>query len=396
MKKIKVLVLTTSFPLAQDSVSGLFVKRLIDSFPPIVKPLVITPCDNNNNACFGQFGYEVKCFKYAPKKFRVLAHTPGGVPAALQTSKFHFILIPFFLVSMFTKCLVEVRNVELIHANWSICGVIGGLVGRMFSKPVITTLRGEDVNKANTNLFFNVTLKLAIKYSCYIVCVSQTMVKNVKLISADKKFNTKFISNGVSKKLTENYPDKRPAIENKLVLVSVGSLTKNKNTILIIEAVKKLINQKRNVVLNIVGDGPCKSLLIDMIEKYQLQNHIHLHGARESRDVYEIVSRSNIFVLSSFREGRPNVVLESMALGTLVIASKIEGVEEIIENEVSGLLFNPYSCDELVECINRVSDNKTLQKDLPKNALEYIISNSLFWDETAKQYLEIYNTVLAH
>jgi glycosyltransferase involved in cell wall biosynthesis len=178
--------------------------------------------------------------------------------------------------------------------------------------------------------------------------------------------------------------------------VTVGSLTENKNTILVLEAVNKLVKQGENIVLNIIGDGPCRPILKDIIKKYQLQNQVYLHGSLDPKEVYEFVSRSNIFVLSSFREGRPNVILESMALGTLVIASKIEGVEEVIENEVSGLLFNPYNYDELVECIKRVSNEIELQKVLPRNALEYIISNKLFWDETAKQYIELYKTVFTH
>ncbi len=100
-------------------------------------------------------------------------------------------------------------------------------------------------------------------------------------------------------------------------------------------------------------------------------------------------------MLSSFREGRPNVLLEAMALGTLVIASKIAGVEEMIENETSGLLFNPNNCDELVECMRRASNDCELQKVLPRNALKYIESNRLYWDETAMQYMEIYRAILA-
>ena len=394
MKTIKVLVLTTSFPLAQGSVSGLFVKRLVDNFPPDIHPVVVVPCDKNEMP-INQLSYKVKCFNYAPRNIQVLAHLPGGIPAALNSGKFALLLVPFFLIAMFAKCLIEAKDVDLIHANWSVSGVIGGVVGFLYSKPVITTFRGEDVNKAEKNMIYNLVLKLAIKFSTHIVCVSLNMVEKVKLISANKNYNIKFIPNGVDKYLAETANDFHQKKENKLIIVTVGSLTENKNTILIIEAVNKLIKKGKDITLNIIGDGPQKTALESIIKKYQLQNHIHMHGSLESKDVYEIVRRSDMFVLSSFREGRPNVILESMVLGTLVLASRIEGVMEIIENKVSGLLFDPYNCDDLTECINMIIDNYELYDELSRNAQKYIVSNKLFWDETANQYIELYKTVIA-
>lgn len=394
MKTIKVLFLTTSFPLTQKSVSGLFVKRLVDNLPSIVEPMVLTPCGDDSQVCIDQARYKVKCFKYAPRKWRVLAHKPGGIPVALRSNKLNKFLVPLFLVSIFVKCFIEAKNVDVIHANWSICGAIAGIVGKLRSKPVITTLRGEDANKARNNLIFKVILNLSIKYSSLTVCVSKNIAKNLRSASKNHGSNIKFISNGVNQELVQNFYHSRPNTESLLAITTVGSLTENKNTILILEAVNELVIQGSNVTLNIVGDGPCKPILNSFVEKNKLQDRVFLYGSLESADVYELVKNSNIFILSSFREGRPNVILEAMALGTLVIASEIEGVRELIKNRESGLLFNPHKRCELVECLRQVSIDNTLQKTLPKKALDYIVTNKLYWGETANEYAEIYKSIL--
>lgn len=394
MKKIKVLVLTTSFPLTQSSVSGLFVKRLIDCFPSVIEPIVVTPCDENNNNSIEMYDYEIKCFKYAPKKLQVLAHKSGGIPAALQRSKLSLLLVPFFLIAMFVKCFIESKDVDLIHANWSICGVIAGVVGKLRSKPTITTIRGEDGNKSDTSIVFKILLKMTLYFSECVVGVSDSLVYKIKSASKNKDIKVICVPNGVEPSLAKYTQANRPDANKELILISVGNLTDNKNTALVIHAVHELIVQGKNVTLNIIGDGPKRTELKQLIDNYGISKNVYLRGALCSEKVYEFISKSNIFVLSSFREGRPNVLLESMALGTPIVASNIEGVQELISDGISGLLYNPNSCEQLIKCINKIAEDVQLQKKLSANAQNYIKSNKLFWDESAKKYHDLYVSVL--
>ena len=99
-------------------------------------------------------------------------------------------------------------------------------------------------------------------------------------------------------------------------------------------------------------------------------------------------------MLTSFREGRPNVILESMVLGTPVVASKIKGVEELIVDNYSGLLFSPFRCSELVSCINKICGDKNLQERLSMNALNKIKTDELFWDVSANKYVTLYKKII--
>ena len=394
MNTIKVLVLTTSFPLRENSVSGLFVKRLVDNLSPKVKPVVLVPCDSKNHDAEKQADYEVKCFKYAPRRWQIFAHKPGGIPAALESNKLMYLMIPAFLFAMFIQCYKEAKYVDLIHANWSISGVVGGLVGKILSKPTITTIRGEDGNKAESSIVFKVLLKLAIYFSTRVVGVSENLVNKAKSISKCGSSKILCVPNGIERDLISHNQPFRPDVTKELVLISVGNLTENKNIALIIEAVREIMSQGEKVTLSIVGDGPKKIELKNLIEKYDLSKSVHLRGKLPPEKVYELIRKSNFFVLSSFREGRPNVLLESMALGTPIIASNIDGVAELIKDGHSGLLYDPHSCKELVKCINRIAQNTNLQKELRTNALSYLVENNLFWDESAGKYFDIYKNAL--
>ncbi len=339
--------------------------------------------------------YQVKCFNYAPSKFRILAHLPGGIPAALRANKLVVIMVPFFLLAMFIRCYKEAKHVDIIHANWSICGVIGGIVGALRSKPIITTIRGEDGNKSDTNFIYKLVLNLAVLLSSVVVGVSDDLI--IKINKVSNKKNRKFICvpNGIDRELLNfEYTTRTWEDSDALKLISVGNITENKNFECILKAVNVLLIRKRNVTFTLIGDGPSKNSLHNMVRQFGISENVKILGAKPSEVVYKQVNEADIFILSSFREGRPNVLLESMAIGTPIIASDIEGVKEIIKDDYTGFLFDPNDAEQLVNCIDNLGMDHVLQNKVIKNARNFINENELFWDKTASMYLELYKSAL--
>ncbi len=394
MDQLKVLILTTSFPLSKESVSGLFVKRLVDNFPPNIQPLVLVPSDKKNYKKSDQFGYKVLQIKYAPSFLRSLTHNAGGIPVALKRNRLNILLVPFLLFAMFFRCYSEAKNVDLIHANWSICGLVGGVVGKLLSKPVVTTIRGEDVNKAKLSILYKIILVFSTRLSTKTVGVSNDLVTTAKSFNKLDKGKFEYIPNGVDRSLLESCTNERGDTDKGFVIVSVGNLTENKNISLAINAVHDIVKKGNKITLNIIGDGPKRSELEKLIESYRLSNCIFILGKLSPKEVYKQIRKANILLLTSFREGRPNVILESMVLGTPVVASKIKGVEELIEHNYSGLLFSPFECNELVSCLNKICADKNLQERLSTNALNKIKSDELFWDVSASKYVTLYKQLI--
>ncbi|MCI5138420.1 MAG: hypothetical protein D3922_08390 [Candidatus Electrothrix sp. AR1] len=147
---LKVLLLTTSFPLNRGSRSGIFIQKMINHLPKNVLVTVLTP-DGTEAGSQSSADYSVIPFRYAPKQWQQLAHGSGGIMAALSRNKLLFLLLPTFLLSNLLTCCCYARKVDVLHANWSINGVIAGIAGLLFGKPVMTTLRGSDVNLIETS-----------------------------------------------------------------------------------------------------------------------------------------------------------------------------------------------------------------------------------------------------
>jgi colanic acid/amylovoran biosynthesis glycosyltransferase len=137
-------------------------------------------------------------------------------------------------------------------------------------------------------------------------------------------------------------------------LISVGRLTAAKGYPVLIEAVNLLRERRRDVRLTLVGEGTLRSILETLIADRALADRVSLAGACNHDRLTEYYGSSDAFVLSSFLEGVPVVLMEAMAMELPCVATWITGVPEIIENEREGLLVPPASAVALADAIERL------------------------------------------
>ncbi|MEJ2612782.1 MAG: glycosyltransferase, partial [Candidatus Thiodiazotropha sp.] len=166
-------MVTTSFPVGPNRASGIFVKRLADSICDRVDLRILTP--SSLSPCPDYAGYQVFCFRYAPYKWQILAHEPGGVLVALKVRPWLVAILPVFILSLFLSVIRSGREADIIHANWSITGVIAGLAGLCIGKPVITTLRGSDVSSIERSRISRLIVVQALRLSKRVVTVSDAI-----------------------------------------------------------------------------------------------------------------------------------------------------------------------------------------------------------------------------
>jgi len=110
--------------------------------------------------------------------------------------------------------------------------------------------------------------------------------------------------------------------------------------------------QKSNsAYLTIIGDGPELEKLNFLIEKYQLKNSVRLLGRLNQVDILKIFDESDILLAPSIQEGCSNVVLEAQSRGLYCVVSDAEGMNEVIENNVTGKICNPWDENEWIQAI---------------------------------------------
>lgn len=149
---------------------------------------------------------------------------------------------------------------------------------------------------------------------------------------------------------------RNPFKQDRINLIAVGSLTHQKGFDLLVSAMKKLVEIKKAVHLTIVGTGPEKMNLRTQIHSLNLSSSITMTGFKDNP--YPYFYYADIFVLPSRWEGLPNVVLESLACGTPVIAFNCPGsVSEVFEDSSQGILVPAEDVEALVKAIDHYLEN---------------------------------------
>jgi len=177
-------------------------------------------------------------------------------------------------------------------------------------------------------------------------------------------------------------------------LLFVGSLIPRKGLPYLVEAAKKVVKEKANTQILIVGDGPSRSPLNASIASGGLAGNFRFLGSLKDSQLPKIYNCADVFVLPSVQEGQGIVLLEAQASGVPVVAFDAGGVKEAVRDGETGLLVKPGDTDGLAEALIKLLNNKQLRATLGQNGRRFVNANYT-WDVSAKKMLEVYREALS-
>jgi len=184
-------------------------------------------------------------------------------------------------------------------------------------------------------------------------------------------------------------------LDGIVVVGTVGRLTPVKDQKTLLQAFARVRADNLQVGdrlrLLIVGDGPLRSMLEQMIEQLSLQEVVWLSGDRN--DVPELLQAMDIFVLPSLGEGISNTVLEAMASGLPVVASAVGGNVELVEEGFNGALVPAGDPVALANAIGTLSKNAQERARQGANA-RHFVCRQFDWDRTVDKYMSVYDELL--
>ena len=151
--------------------------------------------------------------------------------------------------------------------------------------------------------------------------------------------------------------------KGKFIITTGGRLVSWKGVDSVIHAIKKIDNG----FLVVLGDGPERNNLENLVRNLGLSKRVFFSGNINRSEMTYLFLKSDCFVLNSFYEGLPQIILEAMAAGCPVIASNTGGIPEVIQNNENGLLFEPGDKPDLIASITRIKNNAGLTKQLTDN-----------------------------
>lgn len=156
-------------------------------------------------------------------------------------------------------------------------------------------------------------------------------------------------------------------------LICVGRLTPAKGQHILIDALKRLIGDGRKVQLRVVGDGEDRDSLHAHVKQCGIQDAVIFEGAVNQERIRELYARADAFVIPSFAEGIPVVLMESMSMGIPCITTRITGIPELITDGENGLLTTPSDIEALAAAVSRLMDDPALQEKLKIAGRERIL-----------------------
>jgi glycosyltransferase involved in cell wall biosynthesis len=391
---MKVLVFTSLYPNNVWPEQGVFIKERMSKFAllqdcsvKVVAPVPYFPdLKFNWRWAFSQVaqmeardGIEV----YHPRYFMMpkLGMTLYGV-------------MMFLSVLATIKRIREKFDFDLIDAHWIYPdGLAAVLLGRYFKKPVVVSARGSDINLYSQFPIIRRLLRYTLQKADRVIAVSQALKEAmVGLGIAESKISV--IPNGVDTK--KFYPIPRKEARESLglpehgkVILSVGHLTAGKGFDVLLKTVALLLQQSshENLHLIIVGDGLFRKELEKTSSMLKLGRNVSFTGSVSHEELFRWYSAADVFCLASAMEGCPNVILESLACGTPVIATAVGGIPEIIRSDEFGLLTQRNET-KIAEAIEAALRKSWRSYDLIQLGKQHS------WEQTARAVHDVFESVL--
>jgi len=165
----------------------------------------------------------------------------------------------------------------------------------------------------------------------------------------------------------------RPEPANEIpALLCVGRLVPAKGQRILLAASQRLRDQGTKHTLTFVGTGPDQTPLAEHAEHAGM-DHVRFTGGLDPAGVKSEYSKADLFILPSFAEGVPVVLMEAMASGVPVISTRITGIPELIESGKEGLLVPPSDVDSLVEAIRRLLGDPGLCRSMSEEGRRKVL-----------------------
>ncbi|MBR6690045.1 MAG: glycosyltransferase [Bacilli bacterium] len=218
----------------------------------------------------------------------------------------------------------------------------------------------------NNNKKYIDTIKYEYDRIDYLLALTKTLKRDYEEFLKYNNTHTKveLIPNMISVDI-----NKKSSLDNKII-ISVGRLVEGKRVDEAIEIFSKINNDYKFII---VGDGPEKENLNNLIKQKKLGNRVQLVGYKNSEEVNQLLRKSDIFIMTSITEGLPMTLLEAMRTGVPCIAYDTgNGISDIISNSKNGFVIKNRNSDMFEKKLKLLMEDKKLLKDMSKNSIDSV------------------------
>ncbi|GAA3893268.1 glycosyltransferase [Sphingomonas limnosediminicola] len=286
---------------------------------------------------------------------RALRHRPPGVRGFA-------LAFVYFAEALVLARELRRQKITHLHNHFANAGaIVGMLASRLLQIPWSFTMHGI----SETDYPAGLMLGRKIEAAEFVACVSYFgRAQAMRVVEPDQWPKLLIVRCGLDLTVLPRRRPRGPVVR----LISVGRLSPEKGQAGLLAAFSEARRDYPNLKLEIVGDGPDLDKLQQLAADLNLTQSVTFAGRCGEQQTLERIVNADCLVLTSFMEGLPVVLMEAMALGTPVIASRIAGIPELIEHGESGLLFTPSDWHDLANCIRGLTRDDALRSRVAAQA----------------------------
>jgi teichuronic acid biosynthesis glycosyltransferase TuaC len=389
---MKILTFSTLYPNAESPGHGIFVetrlRHLLENFSRVsTKVLAPVPWFPFKSTRFGAYGKFARVTQSETRHGISIAH-----PRYLQLPKIGMTSAPYLLATaslpVLKKIIREGFDFDIIDAHYYFPdGVAAAMLGKELNKPVVVTARGSDINLIpNFATPRKMIINAARDVAASITVSEGLRARMIELGTEPDKIHV--LRNGVDLKLF--HPVDRENERAKLgwrtkILLSVGNLLELKGHHLIIEALRNLPGYR----LVIVGNGPEQKSLRECCRAFAVADRVDFVPGIPQDQLRIYYGAADALILASSREGWANVLLESMACGTPVIATTVGGNPEVVASPEAGVLLPERAPNAIAAGV------ETLFRHYPDRNATRRYAEKFDWLDISKRQMALFDSILA-
>jgi glycosyltransferase involved in cell wall biosynthesis len=267
---------------------------------------------------------------------------------------------------------------DLLHLNSSKMGIMGVVAGRLAFVPrIVFTAHGWAFNESRSFLSRNIIYLLAlctVALAHKTIAVSEAVAKDIPMF----RRNIVVVHNGVETPTLMERAHARALLisdvrdPNDVWVGTIAELHHTKGLIFALRAFKQYATIHTSARFVVLGEGDERKTLEREIETLGLKDVVHLVGFKDNAATY--LKAFDVFVLSSLSEGLSYVLLEAGAANVPVIATRVGGIPELIEHDISGLLVPPRDAEALADSLQKLTRDTGLQHKLTATFHEKVVT----------------------
>ncbi len=297
------------------------------------------------------------------------------------------------------KC-IEKNNIDIIHSHSIISNIYAFLI-RFFCQHVRHIIHVH----ANLSLELSSSAKNYVKREfllrankialnrCDKIISNSVQTKNfLKNIGINSR-KIRVVYNGIDREMIKarasEIPDKNVALKGTIV-GTVGRLMPIKNYSFFLHVAKEVLNDDHKIEFLIIGNGIERNKLENLASSLGILENVIFAGWVENP--YPLIAKMDIFVLTSLWEGLGIVLMEAMALGKPVIATKVGGIPEVVEDGKSGILIPPDDVESFSKAISTLLKKPEMREKMGERGTEIVKKKFAFEemiDSIEKEYMSL-------